>query len=324
MNIRQILHGLSLSGNVAIKEEKVVIFNNKILENRTIVATLFPDDSKEMGLILNKFFPPKGYRQTVKKNLNNKASYSDEISISRGKGWVQSIEFEEDSCAFSYLYGKKESFAVTRWFFKLLTDNVQSFVLDSLELRKASPPKYAASFQLDGTNLPWNVRNLKQTNPKKFKSWVEHVQTAIKGLQDIDAISREDDKHCYLKLSFEGGIKIPSWLVSDGTLRLMAFTILAYLPNLQKTFLIEEPENGIHPKNMEIVFESLSNVKNSQVFLATHSPAIISLLALESLLCFSKTSNGVTDILRGDAHPQLIKWKGEVSLDILHAGGVLE
>ena len=57
-------------------------------------------------------------------------------------------------------------------------------------------------------------------------------------------------------------------------MRFLALTLLAYLPDPAGPYLIEEPENGIHPRNVETVFESLSSVYDAQVLLATHSPGV--------------------------------------------------
>ncbi len=70
---------------------------------------------------------------------------------------------------------------------------------------------------------------------------------------------------CYSKLEHP----IPSWLVSDGTLRLLALTLLAYLPHHQEVYLIEEVENGVHPRAIEAVFQSLSSVYDGQVLLGS-------------------------------------------------------
>lgn len=75
-------------------------------------------------------------------------------------------------------------------------------------------------------------------------------------------------------MHYRNGLQAPSWLVSDGTLRFLALTLLAYLPDPAGPYLIEEPENGIHPRNVETVFESLSSVYDAQVLLATHSPGV--------------------------------------------------
>jgi predicted ATPase len=120
------------------------------------------------------------------------------------------------------------------------------------------------------------------------------------------------------------GAKVPSWLASDGTLRLLTLTIPAYLPNIEGTFLIEEPENGIHPRAIETVLQSLSSIYKSQVLLATHSPVALNMLEPRDVLCFAKDANGATDIVSGDRHPSLREWKkGEPDLGVLFASGIL-
>ena len=112
-------------------------------------------------------------------------------------------------------------------------------------------------------------------------------------------------------------------MASDGTLRFLALTLPAYLPDFTGVYLIEEPENGIHPGAVESVFQSLSSVYEAQILLATHSPVILSLATPESVLCFKKTSQGATDIVSGRDHPKLRDWKGHPNLDVLFASGVL-
>jgi predicted ATPase len=128
-----------------------------------------------------------------------------------------------------------------------------------------------------------------------------------------------------LVLELQNGLKIPSWAASDGTLRLLGLTLLAYLSNVVAAVFLgfEEPENGIHPRAVETVFQSLSSVYDAQVLLATHSPVILSIARLDQVLCFAKTPEGSTDIVRGNDHPGLKHWKGEVDLGTLFAGGVL-
>ena len=72
--------------------------------------------------------------------------------------------------------------------------------------------------------------------------WLEHVRTALEDVGDIRTVEREEDKHRYLVIDYANGASVPSWLVSDGTLRLLALTIPAYLKESQGIFLIEEPE----------------------------------------------------------------------------------
>jgi predicted ATPase len=123
-------------------------------------------------------------------------------------------------------------------------------------------------------------------------------------------------------LGYKNGVEAPSWVLSDGTLRLLALTILAYRPHFKGVYLIEEPENGVHPTAVQTIYQSLSSVYDSQVLVTSHSPVLLNLTKPEELLCFQKTPEGA-EIVRGDNHPLLQDWKGEVSLSQLFAAGVL-
>lgn len=196
-------------------------------------------------------------------------------------------------------------------------------MLNSQLMCRPSPPHQRRGFKTDGSNLPWVVEQL-QKQPTLYKDWIGHLQTALPDLVDLQVVHRAEDNHRYLLVEYRGGYKIPSWMVSDGTLRLLALTLPAYL---QKTlggiYLIEEPENGIHPKAVETVFQSLSSVYDAQILLASHSPVILSVAEADQLLCFAKDEEGATDIVLGSNHPRLQEWKGETNLGVLFAAGVL-
>lgn len=214
-------------------------------------------------------------------------------------------------------------FPVSTWFKKYLNEGVQQFILNSKLIQRPSPPGQVRGFKPDGSNLPWVVDNLYKKYPDVFKSWINHLQTALPGLENIRVIERAEDKHRYLMLCYREGLEVPSWMASDGTLRLLALTLPAYLPDLTGVYLIEEPENGIHPKAVDTAYQSLSSVYGAQVLLATHSPVILSMVEAEKVLCFAKTPTGETDIIRGIDHPNLKEWKGETDLGTLFAAGVL-
>jgi hypothetical protein len=71
------------------------------------------------------------------------------------------------------------------------------------------------------------------------------------------------------------------------------------------------------------MYQSLSSVYDAQILMATHSPVILSAAKPDDVLCFGKTEEGATDIVRGSEHPELSDWRGEVDLGTLFASGVL-
>jgi predicted ATPase len=175
----------------------------------------------------------------------------------------------------------------------------------------------------DGSNLPWVVHALESEHPDKLNEWLEHVREAIPDIQRIETREREEDRHRYLMLHLANGLALPSWLVSDGTLRLLALTLLAYIPGLSGVYLIEEPENGIHPRAVETVYQSLSSVYHAQVLLATHSPIILGMAQPGQILCFARDQSGATDVVSGEKHPAFQRWRGKLDMATLFASGVL-
>jgi predicted ATPase len=225
--------------------------------------------------------------------------------------------------ALGNLPADESMFPVTMWLRELLTSGIQQFILNSLLIRKASPPGQGPGFRPDGSNLPWVVADLQKRSPERFRQWIAHLQTAFPDLQDVKVVERSDDRHRYLTLQYGEGLEVPSWMASDGTLRMLALTLPAYLEDFKGIYLVEEPENGIHPRAIETMTQSLSSVYNAQVLTATHSPVILSTVEAEQVLCFAKTPEGATDIVRGSEHPALQSWKHETTLGTLFAAGVL-
>lgn len=251
---------------------------------------------------------------------------NDNYSPEPAKGYSPSFKQTAKKSALGNLPADVSSFPVSTWLKDFLTQGIQQFVLNSQLIRKASPPGQIRSLKPDGSNIPWVVEHIAQTDASMLNEWIRHLQTALPDLCGIRTVERADDKHRYLMLKYSSGLEVPSWLASDGTLRLLALTLPAYLADFRGAYLIEEPENGIHPKAVETVFQSLSSVYDAQVLLATHSPVLLSLIKPKNasqVLCFAKTEDGATDIVSGDQHPGLRAWQGDPNLSVLFAGGVL-
>jgi predicted ATPase len=259
-------------------------------------------------------------RLVINKEKVKQDHFYPEVS---SKNNVLSFRLGAQRSALGNLPEDDSQFPVTVWFKNLLTTGIQSFVLNSQLMRQPSPPGQQRRFKPDGSNLPWIIDQLKKQTIENYKDWINHLQTACEDIEEIQIIVRPEDRHCYLVICYRGGLEVPSWMASDGTLRLLALTLPAYLPHLSGIYLVEEPENGIHPRAVETVYQSLSSVYDAQVLLATHSPIILSTAKVADILCFAKTVDGATTIVNGNQHPNLTHWKGETDLGVLFAGGVL-
>lgn len=255
--------------------------------------------------------------------LSKSDSGSDNFYAEVGSGNYHFL-FEAQESTLGHIINDKSKFPVATWVRKTLKNNVQRLILNSVNMRKASAPDLGVvQFATDGSNLPWAVQRLRKQNEVDYKEWLTHLRYALPDLEDIRVVERPEDRHAYLMLRYKTGLEVPSWMASDGTLRLLALTLLAYLPDSRGLYLLEEPENGIHPQAIEPMHQSLSSVYDAQVLVATHSPILLHLADQKEILCFSKNKEGATDIVRGEDHPFLREWQGEMDLEMLFASGLL-
>jgi predicted ATPase len=252
-----------------------------------------------------------------------KKAAGNDYFFSETTGWNNPFRLGPRRPALANLPEDEERFPVATWVKRVLMEGLQRLALNSEAMRRPAPPGSPLEFQPDGSNLPWALEDLRQRSPERFVQWLAHVRTALPDVRGVETIERAEDKHRYLRITYESGLRAPSWTVSDGTLRLLALTLLAYLETPGRIYLIEEPENGIHPQAVECVFQALSSAHDSQVLCASHSPVVLSLAEPASILCFARTPAGATDIVRGSEHPALAEWRHGMDLGTLFAIGVL-
>lgn len=284
---------------------------------------LFPAEPEAPETILRargKKRKPKGWRRVVSKVTES----GNDHFRSETTGWNFTIRVGVRKAALSGLPQDVDRFPVAVWARSLLMEGIHVLALNSAAMRSPSSPSEPRTFHVDGSNLPLVVQDLKQQHPDVVQAWVDHIRTVLPDIQTVNVIERPEDRHLYLAVQYtSSGDPVPSWLISDGTLRLLALTLLAYLPEHEGIYLIEEPENGVHPRAIEALFQSLSSVYDGQVLIATHSPLILGLAKREQVLCFARNPSGAVDVVTGSDHPRLRDWKGETDLATLYASGVL-
>jgi hypothetical protein len=232
------------------------------------------------------------------------------------------------------LFEPEAGYPAARWLLGLLTADAVFLNPDWAAMRQASPPGQPKGIAANGRNIPWLALELKRAGAppdnapadyrsERYADWISHVQTALPQVMDIDVREREDDHHAYFVVSHKGDFKVPSPGLSDGTLRILTLTLLPYLSKQPAILVTEEPENGIHPRAIEAVLQSLSSLYDSQVWVSSHSPVVLARARLEQLLCARLAGEGGVEIVSGTEHPRLQAWRGGIDLGSLFAAGVL-
>ena len=285
--------------------------------------TLFPSPDDPPETIVTAQRQGTG-RSLFSKSAGGNDNYYAEAHEREGR-WGPAFKLGPRKSTLANLPEDEENFPVSSWFKQLLKNDVERIVLNSRFIREASPPGQSRGFMPNGSNLPWVIAALEDASRGRLMEWVAHLQTALPDLEDVQTVVRDDDRHRYVVLVYRGGLKVPLWMASDGTLRLLALTLPAYLQDFRGVYPIEEPENGIDPRAVETMVQSLSSVYDAQIPMATHSPVILSIVEPKAVLCFAKTAAGATDIVSGSNHPELASGaRKKVSASFSPAGSLDE
>lgn len=107
----------------------------------------------------------------------------------------------------------------------------------------------------------------------------------------------------YFELTNDKSHRVPAPLMSDGTLLLLGYLTLVHTADDLSILLIEEPENGIHPKLLQFVVKILRDISEGrihgrpvQVIVTTHSPYFLDFTTPEEVFVFQKDDKGLTNI----------------------------
>lgn len=233
------------------------------------------------------------------------------------------LRLEPQELALANIPRDSEKFPASVWFRSLLEKGVMRYEPSWSMLRRACPPGQPKTLRSDAANLPWLVLKLQKEQPDLFDSWVEHIKMALPNLVAINAVQREEDYHAYLELRYWGDRVFTSCELSNGTLHILALTILPYLPKVAGLIVLEEAESCIHPRAIEVVLQSLSSVYDSQVWISTYSPVVLAHTDLESVIVMRGSKQNGAEAVAGNKHPRLIDWQGSIDLGSLFAAGVL-
>ena len=164
-------------------------------------------------------------------------------------------------------------------------DRWQFFYFEPRErMRAAIPIKEVRHVGPMGEELAAFLVTLKMRQPWQFQAMEKALRTL---LPDVDGI--ETDVNDLGEAEFrlrENGVAIPARVLSEGTLRLLGLLALTGAEHAPSLVGFEEPENGVHPRRIELIADLLKTGLMSgqtQYIVTTHSPILPDRLPDESL-----------------------------------------
>jgi predicted ATPase len=90
----------------------------------------------------------------------------------------------------------------------------------------------------------------------------------------------------YLEMT-EDEFRVPGWLLSTGTLRILALLACLRHPDPPPLLVVEEIENGLDPRTIQLLveeFRAAIHARKTQIIVTTHSPYLLDLLDLSHIV----------------------------------------
>lgn len=159
----------------------------------------------------------------------------------------------------------------------------------------------------DGSNLAEYLMDIRNIDQSAFEGIVETLQYVLPYARDLQPTPIEGlDRMLSLQMT-EGKFKVPGWLLSTGTLRFVGILALLRHPKPPPLIIIEELENGLDPRTLNLIIDELRNALEAgktQIIATTHSPYLLDLLDLSQIVLVD----------REDGHPQFTRPEKQESL----------
>jgi predicted ATPase len=159
-----------------------------------------------------------------------------------------------------------------------------------------------------GDNLANVVQFMEREHGDKFQTILNRIAEKIPGIGTIKTYRDPITNQLHL-LFQDKGFDTPFYApqMSDGTLKVFAYLLLLEDPNPPPFICIEEPENGLYHKLLEVLaaeFREHSMCENgSQLFITTHQPYFVDALDPDEVWVLEKGEDGFSTITRASDIP---------------------
>ncbi len=159
-----------------------------------------------------------------------------------------------------------------------------------------------------GDNLGNVVQFMEREHSGKFKRILTRIAERVPGIDRIDTEQSPDGR--LLLRFYDRGFTDPFYAqqMSDGTLKVFNYLLMLGDPQPPPFICIEEPENGLYHKLLEVLAAELrrhaTRKRNaSQVFVTTHQPYFVDALNPDETWVLEKGTDGFATIRRASDDP---------------------
>ena len=160
--------------------------------------------------------------------------------------------------------------------------------------------------------LPSRLARLIGEDRETFFDIENRLRKWVPTLNSIILKRSPDGVKDLLWFELTSGERVPSIMISDGSLLLLEYLTLLLTPPRLGILLIDGPEEGIHPRALEKLIAFFRSMQSEnpelQILMSSHSPDLLSFLRPEEIVVTNREQGGYTQAARLDQHPDLNEW----------------
>ena len=203
--------------------------------------------------------------------------------------------------------------------------NIGIYDFDPKLPKRATPISGPSELTTDGSNLAI-VLNKVLSDEESKRGFLNLSRDLLPFLRGVD-VEKVADKSIFFKLREKYAEKadLPAFLISDGTINMMALIIALYFQQ-KRLSIIEESERNIHPHLISKVMTMFREAsKKKQIIATTHNPEMVKQADLEHILLVKRDGRGFSTITKpADSEQIRIFLENEMGLDDLLVQNLLE
>ncbi len=149
----------------------------------------------------------------------------------------------------------------------------------------------------DGSNIAEFLKDILERDRDAFDGILESLQFVLPYMRELRPVLTDAlGQQVHLNMT-ESDFSVKGWLLSTGTLRILCLLALFRHPEPPPLIVIEELENGLDPRTIHLIVDEIRDVVESgrsQVIVTTHSPYLLDLLPLSTILLVERVDGQPT------------------------------
>jgi predicted ATPase len=168
-------------------------------------------------------------------------------------------------------------------------------------MRSAKPPAEVTDIGVLGEDIAPFLYRLRAERLKNFEAIKRTLRSVVPSIEDLE-VDLDKRRGTLDVLIRQDGTDFSSRIISEGTLRVLALCAIAANPWGGSLIAFEEPENGVHPRRIELVASlllSLAVHQNRQVIVTTHSPLFCDAVLREAKSLSERADLALLNVRRG-------------------------